>query len=122
MKQLLLILVGCVTLASCSDKENDDKEAPVITLTSPSNNQVFNAGEIRIKATITDNAYIGQIHVEIHNDADVEVDHVHIHPTSKSYALDYPLTLESGVDYKIKVIADDPAANSSFKEVQISCN
>lgn len=123
MKQMLLFLLSYVALISCSNKENDDKEAPVITLTSPTNNQVFNAGEIQIKATITDNAYIGQIHVEIYNnDTETEIEHVHIHPTSKTYALDHPFMLESGTNYKIKVVADDPAANTSSKQVEISCN
>ncbi len=123
MKQLLLLFLGCVLLVSCSKKGDDDNEAPVITLTTPSNNQVFSAGEIRIKGTITDNAYIGQIHVEIYNnDTGVEIAHVHIHPASPSYALDHPVTLQSGIDYKIKIVADDPAANTTSKQVEISCN
>jgi hypothetical protein len=123
MKQWLLILLGCVAFGSCSDKDNDDREAPVITLTSPSNNQVFSPGEIKIQGTITDNAYIGQVHVEVYNnDTGAEIAHVHIHPATKMYALDYPIVLQPGIDYKIKVVADDPAANTSSKQVEISCN
>jgi hypothetical protein len=122
MKQWLLLLLGCVVFGSCSDKDNDDKEAPVITLTTPTDNQVFSAGEIKIKATIADNAYIGQVHVEVYNaSTGDEITHVHIHPASKTYALDYPVTLQSGIGYKIKIVADDPAANTSSKQVEISC-
>jgi hypothetical protein len=120
MKSLLLLLV-CVVGFACSEKENNDKEAPVITLTSPTDNQVVSAGELRVKGTVTDNAYISQIHVEVHNAANAEVLHVHIHPTSKSYALDQPVTLQAGTNYKIKVIVDDPAANTAIAEVDVVC-
>ncbi len=123
MKQSLLFLVSCVVLASCSKKKSDDKEAPVVTLTAPANNQSFPAGEIHIKGNITDNEYISQVHIEITNfNTGAEYTHIHIHPTSKSYAFDQPFTLLPGISYKIRVIADDPAANTSSSQVQISCN
>lgn len=123
MKQLLLLLFGFVMLASCSKKKSEDKEAPVVTLTSPANNQSFPAGEIHIKGNITDNEYISQVHIEITNfNTGAEYTHVHIHPTSRSYAFDQTFTLQAGISYKIRVVADDPAANTSSSQVQISCN
>ncbi len=123
MKQLLLLLLGFVMLVSCSKKKSEDKESPVVTLTSPANNQSFPAGEIHIKGNITDNEYISQVHIEITNfNTGAEYTHVHIHPTSRSYAFDQTFTLQSGISYKIRVIADDPAANTSSSQVQISCN
>jgi hypothetical protein len=118
----LLFLLACAVMVSCSEKDNDDKEAPVVTLLSPANNQVVSPGKLHVKATVTDNAYISQIHVEVHNAANAEVLHVHIHPTSKTYALDQPVTVQAGVNYKIKVIVDDPAANTSIAQADISCN
>ncbi|RYF90647.1 MAG: DUF4625 domain-containing protein [Chitinophagaceae bacterium] len=117
-----LFLLACVVMVSCSEKENNDKEAPVVTLSSPTNNQVVSPGELRVKGMVTDNSYISQIHVEVHNAANAEVLHVHIHPTSKSYALDQPVMLQAGVKYKIKVIVDDPSANTTIAQVDISCN
>lgn len=123
MKQLVLLLFGFVILVSCSKKKSEDKEAPVVTLTSPANNQSFPAGEIHIKGSIADNEYISQVHIEITNfNTGAEYTHVHIHPTSRSYAFDQSFTLQSGISYKIRVVADDPAANTSSSQVQISCN
>lgn len=123
MRQLLFLFIVCGLCASCSKKNDDDKTPPVVTLNSPTNNQNFAPGEIKIKAMVTDNAYIGQIHVEIYNGKnDAEITHVHIHPGTTTYALDFPLMLESGINYRIKVVAEDPAQNTSFQQVEISCN
>jgi len=123
MKQLFLCSLACILLISCSKKKEDDKEPPVVTITSPTNNQVLPAGEIHIKGTITDNVYINQVHIEISNlNTGVEYLHVHIHPTSKTYAFDQIFTVQSGIDYKIRVVAEDPSTNTSLGQVEVSCN
>ena len=48
--------------------------------------------------------------------------HVHIHPESKSYAYNQTFAVEAGTSYKIKIIAEDPSANSASKQVEVSCN
>ena len=125
MKKLFISSVACILIISCSKKTNDkDYEAPVVTLTSPANNQVFTAGEmINIQGTVTDNQYISQVHVEItdHNTG-VEYLHIHIHPTSKTYAYNQAFTAQAGINYTIRVIADDPSANTFTKQVEVSCN
>ena len=123
MKQLFLCSLACILLISCSKKNEDDKEAPVVTITSPTNNQTLPAGEIHIKGTITDNAYINQVHIEISNlNTGVEYLHVHTHPTSKTYAFDQTFTVQQGIAYKIRVIAEDPSTNTSSGQVEVSCN
>lgn len=122
MKQLFLCSLACFLLISCSKKNEDDKEAPVVTITSPTNNQVLPAGEIHIKGTITDNVYINQVHVEVYDGVGAQVVHVHIHPATKNYAFDQTFTAQAGKSYKIKVIAEDPSANLSTKQVDITCN
>jgi len=63
------------------------------------------------------------VHIEISNlNTGAEYLHVHIHPTSKSYAFDQLFTVQSGIEYKIKVIAEDASANTFFKEIEISGN
>lgn len=123
MKQLFLCSLACILLISCSKKNEDDKEAPVVTITSPTNNQTLPAGEIHIKGTITDNAYINQVHIEISNlNTGVEYLHLHIHPTSKTYAFDQLFTVQSGINYKIRVISEDPSTNTSSGQIEVSCN
>ena len=124
MKQLLSFLIIWILLLSCSKKREDDKEVPVVTITSPVNNQVFPVGEtIQIQGNISDNQYIKEVHIEINNLAtDAEYLHVHIIPGSKTYAINQPLTLQSGISYKIKVSAEDPSANTFSQQINISCN
>ncbi len=101
----------------------DDKEAPGITLTTPVNNQVLTPGEIHIKGTVNDNQYIDQVHIEIsHLNTGVEYEHVHIHPATKFYAFDQTFTVQSGINYKIKILAEDPSANTVSAQVEVSCH
>ena len=67
MKTLSIFSIACILFLSCSKKKTDDKEAPVVTLTTPVNNQVLTSGEIHIKGTVNDNQYIDQVHIEISN-------------------------------------------------------
>ena len=122
MRQLFLFLIVWILFLSCSKKQEDDKEAPVIKIDTPVNNQVFAGGEtIDIKGLVSDNQYIKMTHIVI-KDLATEVFHVHIIPTSKTYAFNQPLTVESGVHYNIQVIGEDPAGNSFSQEVNISGN
>ena len=123
MKTIYLTTIAFLVLLSCSKKKTDDKEAPIISLTTPVNNQVFTAGEIHIKGKVTDNQYIDQVHIEITNlNTSEEYEHVHIHPATKTYAFDQLFTLKAGINYKIKIIAEDPSANPASAQVAISCN
>ena len=109
-------------LFSCGKDGAEDKEAPSITISSPTNNQSLPAGEVHVKGTIADNAYINQVHVEVYDGTGAEVIHVHIHPATKNYAFDQTFTAQAGKNYKIKVIAEDPSANSSTLQIDITCN
>lgn len=123
MKTLYFFPIACILFLSCSKKKNDDKEAPVITLTTPSNNQVLTPGEIHIKGTINDNQYIDQVHIEISNlNSGVEYEHLHIHPASKTYAFDQTFTVQAGINYKIKIIAEDPSSNPASAQVEVTCH
>jgi hypothetical protein len=117
---LVIILAGC---SKGSTKEKD-YEAPVVTVTTPTNNQAFTGGQsIMIAGTVTDNKYIKEIHIEISNLADAtEYLHVHIHPDASSFTFNQAFTIQTGIAYKIRVIADDGSANSTAKSIEISCN
>ena len=122
MKYIILLALLSTAFSSCSKDDAEDNEAPSITITAPTNNQSLPAGEVHVKGTIADNAYINQVHVEVYDGAGAEVEHVHIHPATKNYAFDQTFTPQAGKSYKIKVIAEDPSANSSTKQIDITCN
>jgi len=123
MKKLLLLYPFFI-LAACSKKADKDTDAPILTLNTPTNNQVYPSGQnIMISGSASDNRFINQIHVVITNPANgTEYLHVHIHPNSNSFTFNQPYTPQAGVNYKIEVIVDDPSSNSTTKSVQVSCN
>ena len=117
---LLMVLVAC----SKDSKQSNDKELPVIQLTSPSNNQVFSGGQTsNITATITDNNKLALVHVHIYNNGTGQlVMDFHRSPTGSSYSLNETLQVVAGTEYKIQVVAIDNSANQQIQTVLISAN
>ena len=117
---LLMVLVAC----SKDSKQSNDKELPVIQLTSPSNNQVFSGGQTsNITATITDNNKLALVHVHIYNNGTGQlVMDIHRSPTGSSYSLNETLQVVAGTEYKIQVVAIDNSANQQIQTVLISAN
>lgn len=121
-----IILCFLIIGVSCS-KNNDspsDKQAPVVQLVSPVNNQVFNAGDIiSINGTVTDNSRIAEIHVHISNNntAQLLVD-IHRYPDAATYTLNETFTAQAGIPYKIQVIATDKSANQKNETVLVTTN
>ena len=125
MKKIFLPYFLCL-LVACSKGSSKDKdyEAPVLTLSTPSENQVYTSGQnIMIAGTATDNKFINQIHIVISNLATgTEFLHIHIHPNSNSYSFNQSYTAQAGIAYKIEVIVEDASTNSTAKSVEVSCN
>lgn len=121
-----LFLLFIVLFFACSKESGQEKdyEAPVIILNSPTNNQVFTGGQtILITGSVTDNKYIKEIHIEITNLSNaIEYLHIHIHPDTNSFTFNQAFTLQSGIVYKIRVVADDASTNSTAKSIEISCS
>lgn len=66
IKKCLVSLMVTLTMLACK-KEEIDETAPVITISSPQNEQVVKAGEtISFKGVITDNEGLGTFQYEIH--------------------------------------------------------
>lgn len=121
-----LTTVMILSFISCSkgSDEEKDTQAPVITINTPNNNQVFNGSQsITITGLVTDNKYIREIHIEITNLATgEEYLHVHIHPATATSSFNQSFALQSGNNYRIRVLADDSATNSAVQKVEVSCN
>ncbi|MBL7742686.1 MAG: DUF4625 domain-containing protein [Chitinophagaceae bacterium] len=121
-----LLLYTVLFFISCSKGSSGekDREAPVVVLHTPVNNQVFTGGQnIMIAGTVTDNKYIKEIHIEITNLATAaEYLHVHIHPAASSFSFNQAFAIQAGISYKIRVIADDASSNSAVSSAEIICN
>lgn len=99
-------------------------QLPVISITSPTNNQVFSAGQtVNINATITDNEKLEEVHLEITNTTTgTFLTHEHYAPDAASYTLSRILTTQAATTYKIKVEAHDANENIAKTEVMIMVN
>ena len=126
MKKIILYYFLLMAFGACSkdSKQSNDKELPVIQLTSPSNNQVFSGGEtVNITATITDNNKLALVHVHIYNNGTGQlVMDIHRSPTGSTYPLNETLQVQAGIEYKIQVVAIDNSANQQVQTVFISAN
>lgn len=112
-------------LSGCSKNSTEkDNELPAVTLSSPANNQVFNAGQtVSITGNISDNKKISEVHVHISNNSTgtLLID-IHRYPSTATYTLNETFQTQAGIQYKIQVIAKDNSANENRATVEISSN
>ena len=126
MNKLFFIATLIITGFSCSKSNNreTDRVLPVVTITAPLNNQVFSAGQpVNITGTLSDNQQLAEVHVHISNNntGTLLVD-IHRYPLSANYILNESFSAQSGIEYKIQVIAKDNAANENRATVLVSTN
>ena len=126
MNKLFFIIPLIITGFSCSKSNNreTDRVLPVVTISAPLNNQVFTAGQtVNITGTLSDNQQLAEVHVHISNNTTgtLLVD-IHRYPLSALYSLNESFTVQSGIEYKILVIAKDNAANENRATVLVSAN
>jgi hypothetical protein len=123
--KLLLYTVTFILVISCSKSSDEkDNDSPVVTITSPTDNQVFDAGAtVSITGTITDNKKVSEVHVHISNNTtgNLLID-IHRNPGSASYTINESFQTQAGIQYKIQVIAKDKSANEGRATVEISSN
>ena len=126
MKNYLVVLLVIVFLGCSKDEDNteQDNELPVIVINSPDNNQVFNAGaRVIITGSVTDNKQVDELHIHV---SDVFTGallmDIHRAPETSSYSLNESFQAQSGIDYKIQVIAKDNSNNENRASVEISTN
>lgn len=131
MKRILktivsFLLITLIMSSGCSKKStgNNDRELPVVTLQTPTNNQSFTAGQtIQITGQISDNNRIGEVHVHISDlvTGNLLVD-IHRYPDAATYSLSESIVATAGVEYRIQVIARDNAANEGRSTVNVTVN
>jgi len=126
VNKLFFIIPLIITGFSCSKSNNreTDRVLPVVTISAPLNNQVFTAGQtVNITGTLSDNQQLAEVHVHISNNntGSLLVD-IHRYPLSAAYTLNESFLIQSGIEYKIQVIAKDNAANENRATVLVSAN
>ena len=113
-------------MAACSKDPAtaNDTAAPVVSLNSPSANQLYTPGQtINISGSITDDNYIAEVHIHVSNtNTGALLMDVHLYPAGSTTTFNQSLTAVAGVNYKIQVIAKDKAVNEGRSTVEASCN
>jgi hypothetical protein len=119
-------VLAVLVILSCK-KDNgdpDDSELPVISVTSPTNGQVFASGQsVIISGFVTDNTKVRTVHLEIINSTTgAFIAHDHFSPEGGTFTINRTFSVQASTGYKIKVEAEDRARNISRAEVNITSN
>ena len=121
LKKSLLLITIVLFFVRCHTNAVDE-EKPVITITSPANNQSFAAGQtVNLLASISDNDELHMVHLHVINLA--TGDHAILfeeHPDAKAYSLNKSFTVQGGVTYDITIEADDHSGNTGLARMQVS--
>jgi type III secretory pathway lipoprotein EscJ len=125
MRYLFLLLSIFLLSTGCKKSSaEDDKEMPVIVLSSPADNAVVPSGNtVSIAGDVTDNKNIYMIHVHIsdYTTGKLLID-IHRYPNSAGYKLAESFTANAGITYQVQVRARDNAANETVVTRMISTN
>jgi hypothetical protein len=101
-----------------------DEIAPVISVETPGENQVFTGGQsITIKATISDNEGIHIVHLTVlDNTTSGHMIHFEDHFDGKTYQLNKSFTPQAGRSYTIDIDGTDHNENTTKKQLTVSAN
>ena len=100
-----------------------DEIAPTITVDSPTQNQVFVAGQtITIKANVSDNEGIHMVHVIVTDNTGGHWVHSEDHPDSKSFAINKTFVASPAKTYTLQIDASDHDENAATSELTVSAN
>jgi len=118
MKRFATLIV--VFIIGCTKK---DEVAPMITIQSPVENQVFLAGQtITIKATVTDNESLHMVHVIAVDNTGGHWVHTEDHVDGKSFEVVKTFVTNAGKNYTISIDATDHDENTATKQINVSSN
>ena len=118
-------VISLISLIGCSKKPDaGDKTAPVVTITSPLNNQHFVAGQtISTFATATDDNKVTELHIHVTDKATgTLLRDIHSYPDESTGTVQDSFTADAGIIYLIQIIAKDPAQNIATAKVEVSSN
>jgi len=122
MKRIFFALIAFVFLAC--NKDVKDEQLPLISVTSPANNQTFAPGQtIQVLAQVSDNDGLHEVAFHVRDvNADTTMIHFHAHADAKNYELNKTFTAQAGLTYKIEIEATDHSENQTKKEIIVLAN
>ncbi|WP_121356758.1 Ig-like domain-containing protein [Flavisolibacter nicotianae] len=126
----ILLLFTCLFFACSKNgstigtENTKDTTAPAITITSPTNNQIFSSGQtIQVTASATDNNKVSELHIHVLNkETGALLRDIHSYPDAKTGTVQDAFTAQTGLSYIIKIIAFDPSQNLATAQVDVSTN
>ncbi len=126
MKLIIISAIVSFIVSGCSKGTASEKDTvlPVITISNPTNGQVFTSGQnIQIAGNITDDKFIAEVHIHVTNtNTGALLMDVHLYPNNSATSFDQSITATASTNYKIQVIAKDRAVNEARASVEVSCN
>lgn len=121
MKKMMMLSIAAFLFFGCR-KDAGDTKAPAIVITSPTNGQIYTAGQtVNIVATVTDEDEIHSVHLFVYNKANYsDIIHEENHIDKNMYTLTRSFTAQAGINYLITVQAEDHSYNQSQANVEVS--
>ena len=115
------LFVSAAFLVCCKKSDN---HSPTITITSPSDNQSFTAGQkVHITANVTDNSEIHMVYLRVNNlTSNQELIHIEEHVDVASYDFDTSFIASAASSYKIEVEATNHTNGDAIKDITIKRN
>ena len=117
MKILLVLLP---VLIACG---KSDVTPPVITVTSPVDNQVFTGSQtVTVKADISDNVNIHMVMIMVMDNNGYHQIQKDYHPDTKTFVINETFITASSKIYSIHIEAADHNENKIMKDITVSAN
>lgn len=108
-------MCGCSKSSNTGDgspSQNNlpDRTSPVITILTPSNNQIFSAGQIiQVSASAMDNVKVTELHIHVLNKTTgILLRDIHSYPDAPSGGVQDSFPAQAGLVYLVQIIANDP--------------
>lgn len=126
MKTIHILSLAVILLTGCSkgSDRNNDRDAPVVIITTPVNDQSFAAGStMMVTGTVSDAGKIVQVHFHFSSleTGQLLLD-VHRYPGTGMFNLSENIQIPSTGEYRLQVIARDNAGNEGRQTLVVNGN
>jgi len=122
MKKIILLTIVAISIAVACKKAETDSSNPVITISSPTQGQAFNAADsVTIAFTGTDDDFHGYDFTLTNNTTSAAVDQDDQH-THGNISISKKYKLPAASSFTLEVNAEDHNGNESTKSVNFTTN
>ncbi len=117
-KYSILVMAAAFLIAFACTKKENDTTAPVITIASPTENQMFNAGDsVTVSFTVTDEDLHGYSFAIIKTATSDTIVDADIDTHANASVNEIFELVDAATQYKLVVGAEDHTGNTSTKSV-----